>query len=60
MLCAWLPGDKAWKAAIRGRGMAWVEQSRSGSHPRFAPERSAIADKVRSYDGRNAVPPANL
>ena len=31
------------------RGMAWVGQRRSGSHPRIAPEVPAIADKVRSY-----------
>ena len=33
------------------RGMAWVGQ-RSGSHPRIAPGRPAIADKVRSYGSR--------
>jgi len=32
-------------------GMAWVGRRRSGSHPRSAPERPAIADKVRSYGG---------
>jgi len=33
------------------RGMLWVGQRRSGSHPRIAPEVPAIADKVRSYGG---------
>ncbi|GLU42054.1 hypothetical protein Pssp01_61470 [Pseudomonas sp. NBRC 100443] len=42
------------------RGMAWVGRRRSGSHPRIAPGRPAIADKARSYGGRNAVLPGNL
>jgi len=38
-------------------GMAWVGQRRSGSYPRIAPVVPAIADKVRSYGGRNTVQP---
>ena len=36
--------------------MAWVGQRRSGSHPRIAPDRPAIADKVRYGGGIPCFP----
>ena len=42
------------------RGMARVAQRRSGSYPRIAPGRPAIADKVRSYPLRTGTAPRRM